>query len=75
LTLLKEYGVGASVYYPQPVPHFTYYKEKYGYKDNTFPVAKMIGDTSIALPIGPHLNDDDMAYISQTLKNVLQKLK
>jgi perosamine synthetase len=75
LTLLKEYGVGASVYYPQAVPHFSYYKEKYGYKDDTFPVARMIGHTSIALPVGPHLNEEDMVYVGQTLKTIFNKLK
>lgn len=68
---LKERGVGTSVYYPRPVPHFTYYHEKYGYSNDTFPVAARISNNSIALPVGPHLSPDDMKYIVHVLKEAI----
>ncbi len=72
---LKSKGIGTSVYYPQAVPHFTYYRDKYGYKDNSFPAAALISHTSIALPVGPHLNTEDMTYIIDELKNCIHDLK
>lgn len=66
---LKSKGIGTSIYYPRAVPHFTYYKNKYGYQDNSFPVAALIAGSSIALPVGPHLNIEDMDYIVEELKN------
>jgi perosamine synthetase len=72
---LKEGGVGTSVYYPKPVPHFTYYKEKYGYGDDVFPVAAWISRNSVALPVGPHLDPEDMRYIAETLKYSIKKVK
>lgn len=72
---LKERGVGTSVYYPKPVPHFTYYKEKYGYGDDLFPVAAWISRNSIALPVGPHLGLEDMRYIAATLKQSIERVK
>ena len=72
---LNKNGVGTSVYYPRPVPHFTYYKEKYGYKEKSFPVASRISYGSIALPVGPHLDTEDMKYISQILKEAISKNK
>ena len=68
INFLKEHGVGTSIYYPKPVPHFTYYKEKYGYHDNSFPVASAISYASIALPVGPHLNEEDLVYVVQMIK-------
>ena len=69
---LKAKGIGTSIYYPQAVPHFTYYKNKYGYKGNSFPVAALISNTSIALPVGPHLDIEDMNYIVDELKNCIK---
>lgn len=71
VNFLKNNGVGTSVYYPQPVPHFSYYKEKYGYKENSFPVAAKISRSSIALPVGPHLGPEEMKYIIQSLKSAI----
>lgn len=61
---LKARGVGTSIYYPHPVPHLTYFRTKYGYGLDTFPHAARISNHGIALPVGPHLTTDDMAYIA-----------
>lgn len=71
MSTLKETGVGTSVYYPRPVPHMTYYKEKYGCRDAEFPNAAAISYGSIALPVGPHLDAEDMAHIVQSMKQAL----
>lgn len=68
---LKVRGVGTSVYYPQPVPRMTYYREKYGYRNGRYPHAERIADTGIALPVGPHLDEEDMVYIGQQIREVL----
>lgn len=71
---LKRNGVGTSVYYPQAVPQMTYYKNKYGYKKNSHPVAEWISNSSIALPVGPHLDQKDIDYIIKTLKIAIKKI-
>ncbi|MBU1611552.1 MAG: DegT/DnrJ/EryC1/StrS family aminotransferase [Proteobacteria bacterium] len=71
---LKEKGVGTSVYYPRPVPHMTYYKEKYGHGSDSFANAAQISYCSIALPVGPHLTSEDMEYIQQSLKQTLYEV-
>jgi dTDP-4-amino-4,6-dideoxygalactose transaminase len=71
--MLKASGVGTSVYYPRPVPHMTYYRQKYGYTEAQFPMASRISYKSIALPVGPHLNEEDMAYIANALKEALAR--
>jgi len=72
---LKKIGIGTSIYYPRPVPHFTYYKQKYNFSENSFPCASKISYNSIALPVGPHLNNEDMAYIAQNIKNAITQFK
>ena len=72
---LGRRGVGASVYYPRPIPHMAYYREKYGYGSDTFPVASRISRTSIALPIGPHVEPDDVAYIAEQVRSAISQVK
>ena len=72
---LNENGIGTSIYYPRPVPHFTYYRHKYGYSLKSFPAAAKISANSIALPVGQHLNEEDMNYIVDNLKEVIRRVK
>ena len=72
---LKSKGIGTSIYYPKPIPHFTYYKEKYGFSENDYPVASRISYQSIALPVGPHLDVDDMKYIVERFKESVKEIK
>ena len=71
--VLNGNGVGTSVYYPHPVPHLQYYREKYGYNKNSFPNAAKISYNSIALPVGPHLKRVDMDYIADMIKQAIVK--
>ncbi len=64
---MKSDNVGTSVYYPQPVPRMSYYRQKYGYDAASFSEAEKISDGSIALPVGPHLTLEDMDRIADAL--------
>ncbi|SHL53671.1 dTDP-4-amino-4,6-dideoxygalactose transaminase [Bradyrhizobium lablabi] len=71
---LNAAGVGTSVYYPHPIPRLQYYREKYGADLARFPNAARISDQSIALPVGPHLEVDDMNYIANELTTIVRDL-
>jgi dTDP-4-amino-4,6-dideoxygalactose transaminase len=71
---LNKAGVGTSVYYPQPVPRMTYYRNKYGYDATRYPNAIAISDQSIALPVGPHLTADDVACINRTFVTTIEEI-
>ncbi len=64
---LNQAGIGTSIYYPQPVPRLSYYREKYGYDAGRFPNASRISDQSLALPVGPHLAEEDIDYMADAL--------
>jgi dTDP-4-amino-4,6-dideoxygalactose transaminase len=70
---LKQQGVGTSVYYPRPLPHLTYYKNKYGFDEESFPVASHISNHSIALPVGPHVTEEDVDYMIATVKKAIHE--
>ena len=48
--------------------------DKYGDRTKVFPKASRLAYESIALPVGPHLNEEDMMYIGEKLKKVIQEV-
>lgn len=74
INALAERGIGSSVYYPQPVPRMKYYQEKYGYDEKRYINATRISDGMLALPVGPHLNIEDMKIIANELENCIEKI-
>jgi dTDP-4-amino-4,6-dideoxygalactose transaminase len=71
---LNAAGVGTSVYYPQPIPRLAYYRNKYGDPGNRYPQATLISDQSIALPVGPHLEPEDMETIASRFNEILKEI-
>ncbi|MDF1747978.1 MAG: DegT/DnrJ/EryC1/StrS family aminotransferase [Alphaproteobacteria bacterium] len=65
---LKQRQIGSSVHYPGPVPLFTYYSQKYGYKSGQFPVAEWLADQTISLPVGPHLSESDAQRVGNAFQ-------
>ncbi|WP_339859751.1 DegT/DnrJ/EryC1/StrS family aminotransferase [Thalassospira alkalitolerans] len=72
---LKQVGVGASIHYPGPIPLFSFYRDKYGYKSGQFPVAEWLSAQSISLPVGPHLEAGDVGFIAEKLKEALVRCR
>jgi dTDP-4-amino-4,6-dideoxygalactose transaminase len=72
---LNAAGVGTSVYYPHPVPRLKYYRDKYGYDPNHYPNAERISDRAIALPVGPHVGDEDIDHIARTFAQALKETR
>jgi dTDP-4-amino-4,6-dideoxygalactose transaminase len=71
---LNGAGVGTSVYYPHPVPRLKYYRDKYGYDPGRYPNAERISDRAIALPVGPHVADEDIDYIARQFAQSLREI-
>jgi|TARA_Y100000031_G_scaffold85558_1_gene94210 dTDP-4-amino-4,6-dideoxygalactose transaminase len=71
---LRDNKIGTSIYYPHPIPRLSYYAQKYGYNPDCIPHATAISDRSIALPVGPHLNEDDMNRIAREFAKAIEGL-
>jgi dTDP-4-amino-4,6-dideoxygalactose transaminase len=72
IAAINAEGVGTSVYYPAPVPRMSYYRNKFGYVMSAYPNAAWLADCSIALPVGPHLDETDMVQIADAVKKALR---
>ena len=68
---LNKAGIGTSIYYPHPVSHMTFYKNKYNINKKLFTKAQEISNNSISLPVGPHLNKKKLDYIYNKLKIII----
>ncbi len=70
---LKARGIGTSIYYPEPVPLMSWYRERGGHRPEDFPVATRISRASVSLPVGPHLDTDDMGRIARAVREALEE--
>ncbi|MEM4297266.1 MAG: DegT/DnrJ/EryC1/StrS family aminotransferase [Nitrososphaerota archaeon] len=67
---LRESGIETLIHYPVP-PHLQCgYKE---YKGQRFPVAEELAKTSLSLPVGPELSDEDVEYIVRSIGEWFEK--
>ena len=67
---LKALGIGCSVHFI-PVHKHSYYREKYGYKDENYPVANRVFEESLSLPIYPDMSDEEIEYVIKNLLDVV----
>ena len=70
---MKKVGIGCSVYYPHPLPRLKYYKNKYKLGTESYKNASVISDCSVALPVGPHLDQDHMEIIYKKLSSIINE--
>ena len=66
---LKSKGIGCNVYYPMPL-HLCSTFRKAGYKKGDFPVTEKISQQVLSLPVHPSLEENDLKFIVDTIKNI-----
>jgi UDP-4-amino-4-deoxy-L-arabinose-oxoglutarate aminotransferase len=71
---LAERGIGAAVNY-RAVHTLAYYKERFGYARDAFPVAAEIGERTISLPLYPQLTDREVDRVVAVLGETLAALR
>ena len=68
---LRARNIGTSVHFI-PVHTFTYYREKYGYRPEDFPVTWREAERLISLPLHPGLGDGDVRDVIEAVGNVAE---
>lgn len=63
-------NIGTGIHFT-PVHHFSYYREKYGYKPGEFPVATRVGTNCFSLPLTPYLEDRDVDDAIRAVKKII----
>ncbi len=67
---LKKRGIPTAIHYPKPL-HLQECFSDLGYKNGDFPIAEKISGEIISLPMNPYLNDREIEYIIENIKEVL----
>jgi len=70
LTALNEHGIGTTVNY-RSVPTLTYYRQKYGYVAEDFPVSYEWGEGTITLPLFPSLTMEEQDHVIATVRDLV----
>lgn len=63
---LKSNGIGTSVHFI-PVHMHSFYKNKYDYVSDDYPVANDVYSKSLSLPIYPDMTDEEVDYVISTV--------
>ncbi len=63
---LKEAGIPTAVYYPMPL-NLQECFDNLGYEKGDFPIAEMISEEIMSLPMNPYLTSGEIKYIKDTL--------
>lgn len=64
---LAEKGIGTVIHYPVP-PHKQQAYADLNFKTDDFPLANLIADTCLSLPIYPGMTNEQIDYICNTIK-------
>jgi dTDP-4-amino-4,6-dideoxygalactose transaminase len=67
---LSEFGIGTSVHY-KPLHQMTYYKNKYKLKKEDYPLAEKTWQGNVTLPLYPFMNFEDVKYVCDKIKSIL----
>lgn len=67
---LNERGIGVACNY-RSVPTLTFYREKYGYTAESFPVSYTWGESTITLPTYPGLTEEEINAVITALREVV----
>ena len=72
IAALEERGVPARPYF-KPIHLQPYYMETFGYHAGMFPVTERISRTTLALPFFSLMGENQVSYVCETLRGVLQQ--
>lgn len=68
---LKEQGIPSMVYYPKALHDQSAYKHL-GYKKGSSPVAEMLAECVLSLPIHPYIDEEDIELVCNQIKRFIK---
>lgn len=73
IELMAEEGIGTSVHFI-PLHLQPYWRDRYDYKENDFPVALNVFKRAVSLPIYPKMTDADVKRVISAVKKVCESV-
>ncbi len=71
-TFLNKEGISTGLHYPIPL-HLQPCFGNLGYKKGDFPVTEKLAETGLSLPMFPELNNDQIEFVSNKIKEFFNK--
>jgi dTDP-4-amino-4,6-dideoxygalactose transaminase len=71
---LTAKGIQTSIHY-QPVHLFRIYRDRFGYKPGDLPLTEWVANSEITLPLYPAMTEEDVTYVTDSLKECLAKVR
>jgi len=69
---LRDRNIGTSVHFI-PIHLHPYYRDKYGYRPDDFPVALRNYECMLSLPLNPRLTDEDVADVIDAVRDIVRQ--
>lgn len=70
---LGEAGIGTLIHYPIP-PHLQQAYVEMGFSNGDFPISERIHGHVLSLPMGPHLEEQQVEHVVAALKHTIESL-
>lgn len=67
---IQDKGIGVAVNY-RSVHNLTFFKEKFNFSSNDYPISNLIGERTITIPLYPALKDNEIEYIIQSIREIV----
>lgn len=67
---LREQGVGTGLHF-EAVHLHTYFRERFGYREGSLPIAEEVCSRIVSLPLFPSMTDDDVADVVEAVRRAV----
>ncbi len=64
---LRRRDMGVGIHYPRPLHLLEPVKARYGTREGQFPVAERLCGENVSLPVGPHMTDEMLARVADSV--------
>lgn len=69
---LRKIGVQTSIHYP-PIHLFSYYRQRFGYKEGMLSKTEGVGNREVTLPLYPMMSESDVKYVSEGIMKMMER--
>ncbi|HLC70986.1 MAG TPA: DegT/DnrJ/EryC1/StrS family aminotransferase [Candidatus Nanoarchaeia archaeon] len=72
---LNEREIGSKAYFSPAIHLQQFYQETFGYNEGDFPITEKLSKTTLILPFFTHITEEEIAYVAESLKEILAEVK
>lgn len=69
---MKAAGIQVSIHYP-PIHQFSYYRKRFGYREELLPLTEEVGRREVTLPLYPGMTGEQLQWVINTVRKVTRE--